>query len=94
MVRLWKFSPAIEGAVQRVEVTSGGNAKITFTNLVKEKGILEIDKEDASAVSSMSPKPTIAPPSSATSAKCSPRERAQAARSGWPSAQAFTCSGV
>ncbi len=41
-------TPAIEGAVQRVEVTSGGNAKITFTNLVKEKGILEIDKEDAS----------------------------------------------
>lgn len=41
-------TPANEGAFQTATVTSGGNDTLTFTNLVKNKGILEIDKVNAS----------------------------------------------
>ena len=40
--------PANEGAFQTAIVTSGGNDTLTFTNLVENKGILEIDKVNAS----------------------------------------------
>ena len=40
--------PANEGAFQTVTVPIGGKPTLTFTNLVKNKGILEIDKVNAS----------------------------------------------
>ena len=41
-------TPANEGTFQTATVTSGGTVTRTFTNRVKYKGILEIDKVDAS----------------------------------------------
>ena len=41
-------TPANEGAFQTVTVPIGGKPTLTFTNLVKNKGILEIDKVNAS----------------------------------------------
>ena len=40
--------PANEGAFQSVTVPIGGKPTLTFTNLVENKGILEIDKVNAS----------------------------------------------
>lgn len=41
-------TPANEGTFQTVTVPIGGKPTLTFTNLVKNKGILEIDKVNAS----------------------------------------------
>ena len=41
-------TPANEGTFQPVTVPIGGKPTLTFTNLVKDKGILEIDKVNVS----------------------------------------------